>query len=48
MFVEESDDISEAPMAKAQEKLLFDLQGRRMNGIPQKGVYIQNGRKYVK
>jgi len=48
IFVEESDDISEVPVAKAQEKLLFDLQGRRMNGIPQKGVYIQNGRKYVK
>ena len=27
---------------------LYDLQGRRLNGIPQKGVYIQNGRKYVK
>ena len=28
--------------------LIHDLQGRRLNGIPQKGVYIQNGRKYVK
>ena len=27
---------------------IHDLQGRRLNGIPQKGVYIQNGRKYVK
>jgi hypothetical protein len=27
---------------------IHDLQGRRLNGTPQKGVYIQNGRKYVK
>ena len=25
-----------------------DLQGRRLNGIPQKGIYIRNGRKYVR
>lgn len=27
---------------------VHDLQGRRIIGVPQKGVYIQNGRKYVK
>ena len=27
---------------------IYDLQGRLLNGIPQKGVYIQNGRKRVK
>jgi len=27
---------------------LYDLQGRRINGQPAKGMYIQNGRKYVK
>ena len=27
---------------------LFDLQGRRINGQPQKGMYIQNGKKFVK
>ena len=26
---------------------LFDLQGRRLSGVPQRGMYIQNGRKYV-
>ena len=26
----------------------FDLQGRCINGQPQKGMYIQNGRKFVK
>ena len=28
--------------------LIHDLQGRRLNGIPQKGIYIQNGKKIVK
>lgn len=27
---------------------IHDLQGRRLKGTPQKGVYIQNGRKYVR
>jgi hypothetical protein len=27
---------------------IHDLQGRRLKGVPQKGVYIQNGRKYVR
>ncbi len=26
----------------------YDLQGRRLNGTPQCGVYIKNGRKYIK
>ena len=26
---------------------IHDLQGRRMNGAPHKGIYIKNGRKYV-
>ena len=25
----------------------FDLQGRRLNGVPQRGMYIRDGRKYV-
>jgi len=27
--------------------ILYDLQGRRINGKPGKGVYIENGRKVV-
>ena len=27
---------------------LYDLQGHRLNNFPQKGIFIQNGRKYVK
>ena len=31
-----------------QNRSIHDLQGRRLNGIPQKGIYIRNGRKYVR
>ena len=27
---------------------ILDLQGRRLQGTPQKGIYIRNGRKYVR
>ncbi len=27
---------------------IYDLQGRKLNHIPQQGVYIKNGKKYVK
>lgn len=27
--------------------VIYDLQGRRLNGSPHKGVYIQNGKKHV-
>lgn len=27
--------------------ILFDLQGRRLNSIPQKGMYIQGGKKWM-
>ena len=27
---------------------IYDLQGRELNKAPQQGVYIKNGRKYVK
>ena len=26
----------------------FDLQGRRLNSKPNKGIYIENGKKYAK
>ena len=26
---------------------IYDLMGRRLNGKPSQGVYIQNGRKYI-
>ena len=27
---------------------IYDLQGRRLNAIPQRGIYILNGKKYIK
>ena len=27
---------------------IFDLQGRELNRVPDSGIYIQNGKKYVK
>jgi hypothetical protein len=27
---------------------LFDLQGRRLNALPRKGIYVVNGKKIVK
>lgn len=39
-----------APISTERETStsIHDLQGRRLNGVPQKSIYIQNGRKYVK
>jgi len=33
--------------AKEESQELFDLQGRRLQGEPRKGVYVSGGRKYV-
>ena len=33
---------------KSDDSGIFDLTGRRLNGAPRHGVYIRNGRKYVK
>lgn len=34
--------------AETTAKGIYDLQGRRLNSAPVKGVYIMNGKKYVK
>ena len=43
--------IDELPVADSAvlpaANMIFDLQGRRLNGKPAQGIYIQNGRKYV-
>ena len=36
-----------AQVQRAFKNEVFDLQGRRLQGKPEKGVYIQNGKKYV-
>ena len=33
---------------KQKETPLSDLQGRRLNAVPAKGLYIKDGKKYVK
>ena len=35
-------------MCESQQKGIFDMMGRRLNAIPTKGIYIMNGRKYVR
>lgn len=35
------------PEAKNNTPSLFDLQGRRIQGVPKHGVYIQNGKKLI-
>ena len=41
--------ISEIENSKsAADNQYYDLQGRRLNAMPQKGVYILNGKKYVR
>ena len=41
-------NVREGLLIEPKDNSIHDLQGRRLNGILQKGVYIQNGRKYVK
>ena len=41
-------DIKEITTDFNSNNPIHDLQGRRLNGIPQKGIYIRNGRKYVR
>lgn len=33
---------------KTSNAPVYDLSGRRLNGVPAKGIYIQGGKKYVK
>ena len=33
---------------KATDNRIFDLQGRELQSVPEHGIYIQNGKKYVK
>lgn len=39
--------ISSATVENAQDNAMYDLQGRRLNA-PVKGMYIQNGKKYIR
>ncbi len=44
----ESDAIHTALVSKQQNNKCYDLQGRELQAVPEHGIYIQNGKKYVK
>ena len=44
----ESLDIRETISLDEDNTPVYDLFGRRLNGVPNHGFYIRNGRKYVK
>ena len=40
--------ISTIAVDKPVDNRIFDLQGRELQSVPEHGIYIQNGKKYVK
>lgn len=48
--VKQSGETGIAQMVNGQwsDGKFFDFQGRQLGGVPQKGLYIQNGKKYVR
>ena len=42
------DAISTINTDKAVDNRIFDIQGRELQSVPEHGIYIQNGKKYVK
>ena len=40
--------VSEEITDRRTDNAIYDLMGRRLNGVPVKGIYIQNGKKYVR
>ena len=47
VFFNDVDGIEQITVSEANGDI-YDLQGRRLNNVPQQGVYIRNGQKYVK
>ena len=48
MILNQSTSIKAPSFSHSIRNALFDLQGRRITGIPSRGVYIKGGKKYVK
>ena len=46
--IEEYTGISTIAVDRPVDNRIFDLQGRELQSIPEHGIYIQNGKKYVK
>ena len=40
--------INEVKQNAPSDGRIYDLQGRRLSRLPEKGIYIQNGKKYIK
>ena len=40
--------MNHGPVPMILNPAIYDLQGRRIQGEPQKGLYIQNGKKILK
>ena len=39
---------SPSSIERGTENAVYDLQGRKLNAVPQRGLYIQGGKKIVK
>ena len=39
--------LDDTPSSKPSDSAIYDLTGRRLNGKPTKGMYIQGGKKYI-
>ena len=35
------------PLSKPTDNVIYDLSGRQLNAIPERGIYIRNGKKYI-
>lgn len=44
-YIHEMTTVSSPQYQHAESRVVHDLQGRRISGLPQKGIYIQNGKK---
>ena len=46
-LTDEMNDITDITCVVGRSTELYDLQGRKLSSMPAKGIYIQNGKKYV-
>jgi hypothetical protein len=46
-LTDEMNGITDITCVVGSSAELYDLQGRKLSSMPAKGIYIQNGKKYV-
>jgi hypothetical protein len=39
--------LDDTPSSKPSDSAIYDLTGRRLNGKPERGIYIQDGKKHL-